>query len=55
MSTSGIIHTAFGSEFCEEADIDMIPLYRPKAKAEAEYLLAMPGQMRTGDRNLYCW
>ncbi|MBC7004384.1 16S rRNA (guanine(1207)-N(2))-methyltransferase RsmC [Photobacterium sp. BZF1] len=41
MAAYSNIHTAFGAEFSEEADIDMILLYWPKAKAEAEYLLAM--------------
>ncbi|KLV04500.1 16S rRNA methyltransferase [Photobacterium aquae] len=31
----------FGASFEQEADIDMVLLYWPKAKAEAEYLLAM--------------
>ncbi|KHT61495.1 16S rRNA methyltransferase [Photobacterium gaetbulicola] len=41
MSAHDSVHTVFGAEFSEEADIDMILLYWPKAKAEAEYLLAM--------------
>lgn len=35
------VTTFFGAEFNADANIDMILLYWPKAKAEAEYLLAM--------------
>ncbi|MGR5064116.1 16S rRNA (guanine(1207)-N(2))-methyltransferase RsmC [Photobacterium sp. DNB22_13_2] len=41
MSAHTAIQTVFGAEFSDDADIDMILLYWPKAKAEAEYLLAM--------------
>ncbi|RJX74464.1 16S rRNA (guanine(1207)-N(2))-methyltransferase RsmC [Vibrio sinensis] len=35
------IQTVFGAEFAQETQADMLLLYWPKAKAEAEYLLAM--------------
>lgn len=35
------ITSVFGSEFTQETSADMVLLYWPKAKAEAEYLLAM--------------
>ncbi len=35
------IKSVFGAEFTQETQADMILLYWPKAKAEAEYLLAM--------------
>lgn len=35
------INTVFGAEFTQESQADMLLLYWPKAKAEAEYLLAM--------------
>ncbi|WP_299019005.1 16S rRNA (guanine(1207)-N(2))-methyltransferase RsmC [uncultured Photobacterium sp.] len=41
MSRHSQIQSYFGAELTADADIDMILLYWPKAKAEAEYLLAM--------------
>lgn len=41
MNRHSQIQSYFGAELAEDADIDMILLYWPKAKAEAEYLLAM--------------
>ncbi|MCW8330125.1 16S rRNA (guanine(1207)-N(2))-methyltransferase RsmC [Photobacterium sp. SDRW27] len=41
MSRHSKIQSYFGAELNDDADIDMILLYWPKAKAEAEYLLAM--------------
>ena len=41
MGRHGNIQSYFGAELKDDADIDMILLYWPKAKAEAEYLLAM--------------
>ncbi|MGF1699738.1 16S rRNA (guanine(1207)-N(2))-methyltransferase RsmC [Photobacterium makurazakiensis] len=35
------VQAYFGAEFTEQVDIDMILLYWPKAKAEADYLLSM--------------
>ncbi|OLQ87060.1 16S rRNA methyltransferase [Vibrio panuliri] len=35
------ISSCFGAEFSQETNADMVLLYWPKAKAEAEYLLAM--------------
>ncbi|WP_036825913.1 methyltransferase, partial [Photobacterium sanctipauli] len=35
------VNACFGAAFTEQADIDMILLYWPKAKAEADYLLSM--------------
>ncbi|GAL05901.1 ribosomal RNA small subunit methyltransferase C [Photobacterium aphoticum] len=41
MSKHSAITTVFGAEFTADAHVDMILLYWPKAKAEAEFLLAM--------------
>lgn len=41
MSRHSQIQSYFGAGLVDDADIDMILLYWPKAKAEAEYLLAM--------------
>lgn len=41
MSRHSQIQSHFGAELTADIDIDMILLYWPKAKAEAEYLLAM--------------
>ncbi|MGU3843515.1 16S rRNA (guanine(1207)-N(2))-methyltransferase RsmC, partial [Vibrio diabolicus] len=39
--THNKVKSHFGSEFNTETQADMVLLYWPKAKAEAEYLLAM--------------
>ncbi|MDV7105230.1 16S rRNA (guanine(1207)-N(2))-methyltransferase RsmC [Vibrio sp. TH_r3] len=41
LQSSSTITSYFGTEFKQETPVDMILLYWPKAKAEAEYLLAM--------------
>ncbi|MGF1685527.1 16S rRNA (guanine(1207)-N(2))-methyltransferase RsmC [Photobacterium japonica] len=41
LSKHSAVTTVFGAEFTADATVDMILLYWPKAKAEAEYLLAM--------------
>lgn len=41
IQTSDKVKSHFGSEFDVETQADMVLLYWPKAKAEAEYLLAM--------------
>ncbi|MGR5127268.1 16S rRNA (guanine(1207)-N(2))-methyltransferase RsmC [Photobacterium swingsii] len=41
ISRSNKVTSYFGAELTEDLDIDMILLYWPKAKAEADYLLSM--------------
>ncbi|MFD2179938.1 16S rRNA (guanine(1207)-N(2))-methyltransferase RsmC [Veronia pacifica] len=41
MASYSAVNTYFGAEYPENKNIDLVLLYWPKAKAEAEYLLAM--------------